>query len=205
MAIILTFPLHNQQLRFILCQRIEVKMDRCLWAGRESKMRDEGFPPYIVRHSIILTIASNTNIHIFACLSLMVIIGSRMTVAAYATSTTLRIATAFSPSLLFSSQVLRPSSCWSQASLNAAPFRPTFPSKLSMAAASTSADLADSELDIASNILSVTQRISDAISSNDRPEGSVRLVAVSKTKPLEFLQVAYQVRNRNVYLVYKIH
>jgi hypothetical protein len=41
----------------------------------------------------------------------------------------------------------------------------------------------------------VKQRISDAISSHDRPDGSVRLVAVSKTKPLEFLKVAYEVRN----------
>lgn len=34
----------------------------------------------------------------------------------------------------------------------------------------------------------------DAIASNDRKEGSVRLVAVSKTKPLELLQAAYEVR-----------
>ena len=58
--------------------------------------------------------------------------------------------------------------------------------------ASTSSD-ADIEVDIASNIASVRQRIDDAVAANDRPPASVRLVAVSKTKPLEFLQVAYEV------------
>lgn len=47
-------------------------------------------------------------------------------------------------------------------------------------------------MDIASNIAAVRQRLEDAISSNDRPAGSVRLVAVSKTKPLELLQAAYE-------------
>ena len=58
--------------------------------------------------------------------------------------------------------------------------------------ASTSSD-ANIEVDIASNIASVRQRIDDAVSANGRPQGSVRLVAVSKTKPIEFLQVAYEV------------
>jgi uncharacterized pyridoxal phosphate-containing UPF0001 family protein len=58
--------------------------------------------------------------------------------------------------------------------------------------ASTSSD-ADIEVDIASNIESVRQRMNDAITANDRHPGSVRLVAVSKTKPLEFLQAAYEV------------
>ena len=53
---------------------------------------------------------------------------------------------------------------------------------------------ADVAVDIASNIASVKQRMDDAISSNDRPSGSVRLVAVSKTKPLELLEAAYEVR-----------
>lgn len=58
--------------------------------------------------------------------------------------------------------------------------------------ASTSSD-ADIEVDIASNLASVRQRMDDAVAANDRPPGSVRLVAVSKTKPLEFLQVCYEV------------
>lgn len=37
----------------------------------------------------------------------------------------------------------------------------------------------------------------DAISLNDRPAGSVRLVAVSKTKPLELLQAAYESGQRH--------
>ena len=123
----------------------------------------------------------------------MAIIGSQIVVA-YATSTTLRISTASALSIYPSifPQIFRPSLCWPRASITAVP------SKVIMAAASTSANHADPELDIASNISSVKRRISDAISSNDRPEGSVRLVAVSKTKPLEFLQVAYEVRNTKV-------
>ena len=116
-----------------------------------------------------------------------------MAVAAYATSSTLRIATSFSYFPSIPSRILRPSLCCPRVSIAAAPLHPILPS---MAASSTSSDHAEPELDIASNILSVKQRISDAVSSNDRPEGSVRLVAVSKTKPLEFLQVAYEVRNR---------
>ena len=53
---------------------------------------------------------------------------------------------------------------------------------------------ADVAVDIATNIASVKQRMDDAISANDRPSGSVRLVAVSKTKPLELLEAAYEVR-----------
>lgn len=52
---------------------------------------------------------------------------------------------------------------------------------------------ADDTVDISSNIASVRQRIQDAMSSNDRPDGSVRLVAVSKTKPVELLVAAYEV------------
>jgi len=48
-------------------------------------------------------------------------------------------------------------------------------------------------VDIAANISSVKQRMDDAIASNDRLNGSVRLVAVSKTKPLELLVAAYEV------------
>ena len=53
---------------------------------------------------------------------------------------------------------------------------------------------ADIDVDIAGNIAGVKQRMDDAISANDRPAGSARLVAVSKTKPLELLQAAYEVR-----------
>jgi len=60
-----------------------------------------------------------------------------------------------------------------------------------MSASTTSSD-ADAKVDIASNIASVRQRLEDAISSNDRLAGSVKLVAVSKTKPLELLQAAYE-------------
>lgn len=58
---------------------------------------------------------------------------------------------------------------------------------------STSSDTENSMVDIASNISSVKQRMDDAISSSERPAGSVRLVAVSKTKPIELLQLAYEV------------
>ena len=62
----------------------------------------------------------------------------------------------------------------------------------SVMSASTSPSDADIEkVDIVSNIVSVRQRMDDAISVNDRLSGSVRLVAVSKTKPVEFLQAAY--------------
>ena len=57
----------------------------------------------------------------------------------------------------------------------------------------------DVAVDIASNIATVKQRMDDAISSNDRPSGSVRLVAVSKTKPLELLKAAYYEVSNNIY------
>ena len=44
---------------------------------------------------------------------------------------------------------------------------------------------------IAENIKNVKDRISKAIEVNNRPENSVRLIAVSKTKPVELLQKAY--------------
>ena len=112
-------------------------------------------------------------------------IGSRFAVAAYATSTT-RVTSAFSsyPSIPFIT--FRPALY--------SPLRLTIPSQLNMSASTTSDT--DPELDIASNISSVKQRIADAMASNDRLEGSVRLVAVSKTKPLELLQTAYEVRSR---------
>ncbi|KAL9190832.1 hypothetical protein ACHAXT_000538 [Thalassiosira profunda] len=55
---------------------------------------------------------------------------------------------------------------------------------------------ADATVDIASNIGSVRQRMEDAMAANERPSGSVRLVAVSKTKPLELLQAAYEAGQR---------
>lgn len=60
-----------------------------------------------------------------------------------------------------------------------------------------------SEVDVALRISSVQQRIEDVISTNDRRAGSVRLVAVSKTKPLDLLQAAYQVRLPNPLLFLK--
>lgn len=60
--------------------------------------------------------------------------------------------------------------------------------------ASSVADFEKEKLLVASNIESVRQRVHDAIIANNRPDGSVRLVAVSKTKPLELLLAAYEVR-----------
>ena len=57
---------------------------------------------------------------------------------------------------------------------------------------STSTD--DDVVDIAANIGHVRQMMDDAIASSERQSGSVRLVAVSKTKPLDLLQAAYEVR-----------
>ena len=57
---------------------------------------------------------------------------------------------------------------------------------------STSTD--DDVVDIAANIGHVRQMMDDAIASSERQSGSVRLVAVSKTKPVELLQAAYEVR-----------
>ena len=57
---------------------------------------------------------------------------------------------------------------------------------------STSTD--DDVVDIAANIGHVRQMMDDAIASSERQSGSVRLVAVSKTKPLELIQAAYEVR-----------
>ena len=63
---------------------------------------------------------------------------------------------------------------------------------------STSTDDND-VVDIAANIGHVRQMMDDAIASSERQSDSVRLVAVSKTKPLELLQAAYEVRL--IYLV----
>ena len=68
--------------------------------------------------------------------------------------------------------------------------RLTTPHKMS---SSTTSD--DDVVDIAANIGQVRQMIDDAIASSERKSGSVRLVAVSKTKPLELLQAAYEVDN----------
>jgi len=51
-------------------------------------------------------------------------------------------------------------------------------------------------VDIAANIGHVRQMMDDAIASCERESGSVRLVAVSKTKPLELLQAAYETGQR---------
>ncbi|KAL7495534.1 hypothetical protein ACHAWT_007230 [Skeletonema menzelii] len=57
--------------------------------------------------------------------------------------------------------------------------------------------LTDDDVDIAANIGLVRQMIDDAIASSERQSGSVRLVAVSKTKPLELLQAAYETGQRH--------
>lgn len=62
--------------------------------------------------------------------------------------------------------------------------------------ASTSSD-AETEVDVAGNISSVKQRMEDSISSIGRQAESVRLVVVSKTKPLELLQAAYETGQRS--------
>jgi len=54
----------------------------------------------------------------------------------------------------------------------------------------------DDVVDIAANIGHVRQMMDDAIASCERESGSVRLVAVSKTKPLELLQAAYETGQR---------
>jgi PLP dependent protein len=64
---------------------------------------------------------------------------------------------------------------------------------------STSTD-DDNVVDIAANIGHVRQMMDDAIASCERESGSVRLVAVSKTKPLELLQAAYEVR----FIIYRV-
>ena len=56
-----------------------------------------------------------------------------------------------------------------------------------------SAAASSDKLIISANIASVKQRMEYAIAANDREAGSVRLVAVSKTKPLELLVAAYEV------------
>ena len=108
--------------------------------------------------------------------------GGRLTVAAYAASFSLRSASAFS---VHSSSVLPLTS--------AGAAHQSFPYKNFVMSSSASSD-ADIDVDIAGNIAGVKQRMDDAISANDRPAGSARLVAVSKTKPLELLQAAYEVR-----------
>mmetsp|Transcript_5302 Transcript_5302/g.11497 ORF Transcript_5302/g.11497 Transcript_5302/m.11497 type:complete len:316 (+) Transcript_5302:107-1054(+) len=119
----------------------------------------------------------------------MAIIRGRRSFAAVAATISLRNTAAFSvyssppPRAIASAQ--RP-----LAQPTAFPQR-TILSKFAMSASSTTSD-ADSKVDVASNIASVRQRLEDANSSNDRPAGCVRLVAVSKTKPLELLQAAYE-------------
>jgi len=110
----------------------------------------------------------------------MSIIGGRLAFAAYLASISLRTSTAFSALTHFPLTL----------TLSDGSARRTIPSIVTMSA-STSSD-AEMKVDLASNIALVRQRMDDAISSNELPAGSVRLVAVSKTKPLELLQAAYE-------------
>ncbi len=54
-------------------------------------------------------------------------------------------------------------------------------------------------IEIASNLQSVQDRITKCVHECNRPEGSVKLVAVSKTKPVELLMDAYNVSNRYIH------
>ena len=60
-----------------------------------------------------------------------------------------------------------------------------------MSSSTTSTSDAETSLPIAENLSQVQERIKKAITSTNRAEGSVRLIAVSKTKPVELLQAAY--------------
>lgn len=48
-------------------------------------------------------------------------------------------------------------------------------------------------IDIASNLQYVNEKVTNCVQECNRPEGSVKLVAVSKTKPIELLMDAYNV------------
>lgn len=117
----------------------------------------------------------------------MSIIGGRRAFAVFA-SVSLRTTAAFSacPSVSPKSIGQRHQLLLASTALH----RKSTPSIITMSA-STSSD-SDMKVDIAANIASVRQRMEDAMSSNERPAESVRLVAVSKTKPLELLQAAYE-------------
>ena len=112
-------------------------------------------------------------------------------VAAYAASVSLRAAKAFSACPSLSQRTVGQVPRLPLAPPIALNQREVAPAFVMSASASTEAD---SAVDIASNIGSVRQRMEDAMAANERPLGSVRLVAVSKTKPLELLQAAYEVR-----------
>jgi pyridoxal phosphate enzyme (YggS family) len=53
------------------------------------------------------------------------------------------------------------------------------------------------DADIAANIQDVKSKIKDVLLENNRPEDSVRLVAVSKTKPIPYLMAAYNTGQRH--------
>ena len=69
-----------------------------------------------------------------------------------------------------------------------------FPLRLVPTQRNMSSTLSDDAVNIAANISLVRRMMDDAIASSERKSGRVRLVAVSKTKPLELLQAAYEVR-----------
>eukprot|EP00581_Thalassiosira_minuscula_P019330 CAMPEP_0183713884 /NCGR_PEP_ID=MMETSP0737-20130205/8619_1 /TAXON_ID=385413 /ORGANISM="Thalassiosira miniscula, Strain CCMP1093" /LENGTH=314 /DNA_ID=CAMNT_0025942747 /DNA_START=50 /DNA_END=994 /DNA_ORIENTATION=+ len=119
----------------------------------------------------------------------MAIIGGRRAFAAYATTISVRATAAFSVYPSLSPGATGPAVVRPLGQTTVFPHQRTIASNFAMS--STSSD-ADTKVDIASNISLVRQRMEDAMSSNDRPAGSVRLVAVSKTKPLELLQAAYE-------------
>jgi hypothetical protein len=66
------------------------------------------------------------------------------------------------------------------------PSSPSSSSRLNMSSSSSS-------VDIASNLQFVKDSVTKCVEECNRPEGSVKLVAVSKTKPVELLMDAYDV------------
>ena len=62
--------------------------------------------------------------------------------------------------------------------------------KLNMSSSSSSPS---ASIDIASNLQYVNDRVAKCVEECNRPEGSTKLVAVSKTKPVELLMDAYNV------------
>jgi len=65
------------------------------------------------------------------------------------------------------------------------------------AASSASAASGTAGVDVAANLAEVRTKIAGKVSECNRPEGSVRLVAVSKTKPVELLMDAYNAGQRS--------
>ena len=68
-------------------------------------------------------------------------------------------------------------------------------SSTTLRSASSSAD-GEAVVDVAANLAEVRGKIDAKVEECNRPKGSVKLVAVSKTKPMELLMDAYNVSLR---------